>query len=599
MKNYILSVLLLSAIFSKVELNAQQTYRALFLGNSYTGYNNLPQMIADVALSAGDTLIFDLNVPGGYRLFDHRGDAVSQNKIQAGAWDYVVLQEQSRTPILYPNSFGSGVRELNNTILEFNPCSETILYMTWGRKNGDASNCAAVPVMCTYGGMDSTLKNSYLDQASLYYAEVSPVSVVWNHLRQSSPGIELYNPDESHPSLAGSYAAACCFYATLFKKDPTLITFNGGLSAADAAGIRSAAKIKVFDDLSLWDFKQQQSAPESNFDYQVLSGVNEVFFLPRGIAENYFGDFGDGTTSTLRVPSHSYLSDGTYTVTLKASNCSLQGIDTSFSSAVLQFCSHTPTVTFSYPWCQSDTISTEVADTYQWYNYQWDNSRLLPTLIPETNQFIVNHGPYGSIFKVASTVNGCTEMSETYYLTPQVTGYYFDAATYGNDPCIGDTVQFSVLHINGSLPGSETIDWYKDGNLLPSSANDDTLFITSGGTYKCRIIAPNSICPIDTTWLGEVVFSCGGTAIETVDRNQNLSWKLFPNPASETITIEFSKKVVAEPVQIYNLMGYLVREAIVDTTTTTTELRVSDLPNGIYFVRLKNRNQGILKLIIQ
>jgi len=62
------------AIFGYV--NAQ-TKEVLFLGNSYTGVNNLPQLIADVALSAGDTLIHDKNTPGGYTLEAHTTNATT------------------------------------------------------------------------------------------------------------------------------------------------------------------------------------------------------------------------------------------------------------------------------------------------------------------------------------------------------------------------------------------------------------------------------------------------------------------------------------------------------------------------------------------
>jgi len=84
------------------ELKAQLSYRVLFLGNSYTAVNNLPQIIHDAALSAGDTLVFDSNTPGGYQLTDHSIDVTSQNKIMAGGWDYVVIQGQSQEPIMHP-----------------------------------------------------------------------------------------------------------------------------------------------------------------------------------------------------------------------------------------------------------------------------------------------------------------------------------------------------------------------------------------------------------------------------------------------------------------------------------------------------------------
>ena len=72
--------------------------KVLFLGNSYTGVNNLPQMIANVALSVGDSLIFDSNTPGGYTLQGHSTNTTSLSKIAVGDWDFVVLQEQSQLP---------------------------------------------------------------------------------------------------------------------------------------------------------------------------------------------------------------------------------------------------------------------------------------------------------------------------------------------------------------------------------------------------------------------------------------------------------------------------------------------------------------------
>ena len=70
----------------------------LFIGNSYTGVNNLPQLTYDVALSAGDTLIMDFHTPGGTRLMDHASSTQAISKIYSDKWDYVVLQAQSQEP---------------------------------------------------------------------------------------------------------------------------------------------------------------------------------------------------------------------------------------------------------------------------------------------------------------------------------------------------------------------------------------------------------------------------------------------------------------------------------------------------------------------
>ncbi len=57
---------------------------------------------------------------------------------------------------------------------------------------------------------------------------------------------------DSHPSAAGSYAAACTFYTTFFRKDPSALTYNFTLSASDASSIRNAAKMVVYDSLLTW-----------------------------------------------------------------------------------------------------------------------------------------------------------------------------------------------------------------------------------------------------------------------------------------------------------------------------------------------------------
>ena len=222
------------------------TQRALFLGNSYTGVNNLPQMVADAAASAGDNLVFDSHTPGGQTLQAHSTNATSLAKIALGSWDFVVLQEQSQLPSFPLGQVQTDVfpyaQLLNGLILEANPCAETVFYMTWGRENGDAGNCASWPPVCTYNGMDSLLNLRYRMMAADNDAILSPVGAVWHYLRENHPAIDLYQADESHPSVAGTYAAACCFYAALFRKDPTAITYDAGLPAADAANIRAAAQ---------------------------------------------------------------------------------------------------------------------------------------------------------------------------------------------------------------------------------------------------------------------------------------------------------------------------------------------------------------------
>ncbi len=123
--------------------------RVLFLGNSYTNRNNLPSLLLNAALSTGDTIIVDSNTPGGYTLQGHSTNQISLSKIAQGSWDYVVLQEQSQRPSFPDAQVQADVypyaKQLDSLVQLANSCTETVFFMTWGRKNGDANNCPFFP----------------------------------------------------------------------------------------------------------------------------------------------------------------------------------------------------------------------------------------------------------------------------------------------------------------------------------------------------------------------------------------------------------------------------------------------------------------------
>ena len=131
---------------------------------------------------------------------------------------------------------------LSDAIRANNECSQPLFYMTWGRENGDASNCEYLPWLCTYEDMDDAIRDTYMYMTEDNDAEVTPAGAVWRYLRENYPFINLYSSDSSHPSLAGSYATACAFYTMIYKKDPSLITWDSSLPAADANTIRLATK---------------------------------------------------------------------------------------------------------------------------------------------------------------------------------------------------------------------------------------------------------------------------------------------------------------------------------------------------------------------
>ncbi len=399
-----------------------QVKTVLFLGNSYTDVNNLPQMTADVAASMGDTLIFDSNCPGGFTLQGHVSDNNSTSKISSGNWDYVVLQEQSQLPSFPAGQVETDVfpyaRILDSLIHIANPCTETVFYMTWGRKNGDASNCAFWPPVCTYEGMDSLLNLRYRMMADSNHALLSPVGAVWHQLRQDFPSIELYQSDESHPTIAGTYAAACTFYTVFFRKDPSLIPFSSALNAGDAAAIRNTVKLILYDNMLNCHVGQYD--PQSGFSFQFSASNQVAFTNTSSNSITYLWDFGDGSTSTDMNPIHPYTVVGAYTVSLIASKCIAK--DTSIQTVTVL----------------PNAVNENIGQDSEWTLYPNPAKSLLCISLKREGR--LSYQLFSSTAKVIlssklSTSNPCI------YITTLASGFYFiqiyiDDKSYGLQPFV-------------------------------------------------------------------------------------------------------------------------------------------------------------------
>lgn len=383
-----------------------QTRKVLFLGNSYTYVNNLPQILEQIAASAGDVLIYDSNLIGGYTLQDHYGSNISRNKILADNWDYIVLQEQSQRPtFVNPALFFNAFLNLSSFISQNKPCSQISSFMTWGYLNGDIQNCPINPAVCTYDGMQNLVSDRYMEVSGYHESEVTPVGTVWRYIRANYPAINLYQSDGSHPSLEGSYLAACCFYTSIFRKDPTLILNNYGLDPGVADIIKNAVKLIVFNDLANWYIGNY--VPNSFFNYIVGSGVNEIIIneIISAYRDTFIWDFGDGGTSTELLPSHSYLNDGAYTIKLTSSKCFLdQNIESVYERTV-NFCSHNSSISpNNIILCPNEiaTIWAQPADSYQWLDFSGS-----PIAGANSQSLTVPSGSYS----VITIVNGCAERS--------------------------------------------------------------------------------------------------------------------------------------------------------------------------------------------
>lgn len=322
------STMLCIAMLAMHTAFAQDTLRVLFLGNSYTSYNNLPQLVQSLSTAAGKTMIMDSNMPGGMTVSGHINDPTSLSKISQGTWDYVVIQEQSQIPSIdfyRYNDMYPAMNDLKVLVEQSNPCSRIITYMTWGRRFGgqqcDPTNTYCSPVFADFNHMQDSLTSAYTEISDLLNMQCAPVGVTWQNILNDT-ALVLHSSDNSHPNLDGSYVAALTLYSSIWKEPTSGISYTAGLTPSLAQYYQQLSDTTVFHSQRDWNLSIND--PLADFMYSV-SGTTATFINTSTSISNapltYAWTFGDGNTSNLQNPSHTYLSNGLYTVTLVVTDC--------------------------------------------------------------------------------------------------------------------------------------------------------------------------------------------------------------------------------------------------------------------------------------
>jgi hypothetical protein len=206
--------LVLSSTIGAQQQTTPSTLRVLFIGNSYTYFNNLGDMVAGIAAAGtGPKIMPTLAVRGGQPLSWHLENGPAMAALKTGTWDYVVLQEHSllgvatldgKPVIADPSAFHAAAREWARRIRSVG--AKPILFMTWARRS-------ALPEQ-------ARLSEAYVSIGRELNVDVAPVGEAWSAARTRWLSLDLHIFDESHPTPAGSYLAACVIFSTLTGRDP-------------------------------------------------------------------------------------------------------------------------------------------------------------------------------------------------------------------------------------------------------------------------------------------------------------------------------------------------------------------------------------------
>lgn len=185
----------------------QDCRRILLVGNSYTyGNNGLNSHLQALINAAEPTWNVNVSIcaAGGYTLQNHYNDPNTIGMINTGNWDLVIMQEQSSRPVTDPQLFYQYATQLNQVINQAGALSG--FFMTWAYQNNPE--------------MYLPLRNAYQYIGACLDAIVAPAGTAFYNASQMPNAPNLYDSDNSHPNIYGTYLTACTMLAKIWNINP-------------------------------------------------------------------------------------------------------------------------------------------------------------------------------------------------------------------------------------------------------------------------------------------------------------------------------------------------------------------------------------------
>jgi len=237
--------------------NSADTCEILLIGSSYFNYNNLKDLIKNLADSSGIELYIEMHGQNGLYLSDHASSPGTEAKINERDWDYVILQGVGIL-VAYPDSFPDdhpvypALVTLRDKIHANCESTKMVFQMPWAFEDG----------MIWYQGWTDTFEdmqihvyNNTLQYSDEIGFEIAPVGWVWYAVLEEYdyPLHYLHMSDWNHPSLKGSYLMACTIFSAVFQESTVGNPYHAGIPDEEADYFQAVASDTVLNNLDLWN----------------------------------------------------------------------------------------------------------------------------------------------------------------------------------------------------------------------------------------------------------------------------------------------------------------------------------------------------------
>jgi PKD repeat protein len=352
-------------------------------------------------------------------------------------------------------------------------------------------------------------------------------------------------------------------------------TYSASLTANNAVGADIYTQI---------DLISVGTVPSVNFEWTNNGNGNITLVNNTQNALSYQWDFGDGTTSTEATPNHTYSTDGTYTVTLTATNACGSTVATESISI-----STPPTAGFTTSanqGCAPFTVQFTNASSSNAANWAWSFPGGNPATSTEANPVVVYDtlGNYVAQLKVSNSQG--TDSTAQEIVTLGLPGATYELSVAGTE----------LTGQSTSVNATELLWDFGDGNT--STEANPTHTYGSEGYFTVTFTATNAC----GSWTGSdtvAIFTPVSAIFSTSSTNGCAPFEVqYSNPSSTASTQfawEFpggtpSVSNEAAPVVTYDLPGTYSASLTVsnplyaDTLAAADFIVVSGPPTGVSFM---------------
>jgi hypothetical protein len=297
-------------------LVAAQPTRVLFIGNSYTHYNNMPKLLQEMANSKGLNADIHMDAKSNHTFEMHAKRPELYQSIKKYKWDFVIIQGFSRelaqdTSIIDSLSLPF-LKQILDSVYANNSCTNVFLYQTWAYQNGFQDD--SLQISWDYQTMSDRIHYGYNYVADRLNLAIVPVGRAWEAVRTNYPEIKLYQEDQQHPTLTGSYLTASCFYAALFKTNPK-VGYQANIDDKTAALLQDLAGTTVLTNRNRYGINVNTVDIEVKLNDANKKVVHYSANFPN--ASSVVWEFGDGYTAPTPKARHIYAKPGVYSIKVK------------------------------------------------------------------------------------------------------------------------------------------------------------------------------------------------------------------------------------------------------------------------------------------